>query len=126
MTRSLQFLKTPGIEGYKDFGGFKVVATAAANKSEVVQVIEVIGSPGRTRTADPVINSPSKLKRGASACIQLTDFSMMRVHSDAHECTRMLTRYSRITAQNRTSERAQQADSSIECALPCRGSGSTI
>ena len=32
MTRSLQFLKTPGIVGYKDFGGFKVVATAAANK----------------------------------------------------------------------------------------------
>ncbi len=39
MTRSLQFLKTPGIEGYKDFGGFKVVAIAAANKSEVVQVV---------------------------------------------------------------------------------------
>jgi integrase len=37
--------------------GCKMVAAAAAKGSETIQVLDDIGSPGRTRTADPVINS---------------------------------------------------------------------
>ncbi len=33
------------------------MVAAAAKESETIQVLEDIGSPGRTRTADPVINS---------------------------------------------------------------------
>ncbi len=37
--------------------GCQMVATAAAKGAETIQVLDGNGSPGRTRTADPVINS---------------------------------------------------------------------